>query len=113
MKVVLGMPFLIRSNADVQFAEKELTWKIYTTEEALPTIRQFELIDQKEFAKAVLDENIKTFVMCVSSLRLRMTIHLAKRTQMALFLAIKISIPAKYLDFANVFSKKLANILQE
>ena len=45
MEVVLGMPFLSFSNADVQFAEKELTWKTYTTEEALPTTRQVEIID--------------------------------------------------------------------
>ena len=45
MEVVLGIPFLTRSNADVQFAEKKLTWKIYTTKKALPTIRRFELID--------------------------------------------------------------------
>ena len=37
MEVVLGIPFLTLSNAYVQFAEKELTWKTYTTEEAFPT----------------------------------------------------------------------------
>ena len=77
MEVVLGMPFLTLSNADIQFAEKELTWKTYTTEDALPTTRRVELIDKKEFAKAALDENIETFVMHVSSLSLgsKITIH--------------------------------------
>ena len=37
MKVVLEMPFLTFSNTNIQFAEKELTWSSYTTEEALPT----------------------------------------------------------------------------
>ena len=45
MEVVLGMPFLIFSNADIQFAEKELTWRIYTTKKALTTTRQVEIID--------------------------------------------------------------------
>ena len=58
MKVVLSMPFLIFSNADIQFAEKELTWKTYTIKKALPTTHQVELIDKKEFAKAALDESI-------------------------------------------------------
>ena len=78
MEVVLGMPFLFLSNADVQFAEKELTWRTYTTEEALPTIRRVEIIDRKEFAKAALDENVEAFVVHVSSLGLRMTIYSAR-----------------------------------
>ena len=45
MEVVLGMPFLTLSNANVQFAEKKLTWKTYTTKEALPTTRRVEIID--------------------------------------------------------------------
>ena len=45
MEVVLGMPFLTFNNTDIQFAEKELTWKTYTTKEALPTPRQVEIIN--------------------------------------------------------------------
>ena len=30
IKVVLGMLFLTLSNADIQFAEKKLTWRSYT-----------------------------------------------------------------------------------
>ena len=39
IEVVLGILFLTFSNADVQFAEKKLIWRIYTTEEALLTTR--------------------------------------------------------------------------
>ena len=39
------MHFLTLSNADVYFAEIELTWRIYTTKKALPTIHQIEFID--------------------------------------------------------------------
>ena len=48
-EVVLGLPFLTLSNADVQFLEKKLTWRSYTTAKALPTTKQVELIDKKEF----------------------------------------------------------------
>ena len=45
MEVILGMLFLTVSNVDVQFAEKELTWRTYTTKKALPTNRRIKLID--------------------------------------------------------------------
>lgn len=38
IEVVFGMPFLIFSNLDIQFAKKELSWKIYNTKKALSTI---------------------------------------------------------------------------
>ena len=68
------MPFFIISNVDVQFAEKQLTWKTYTIKEALPTTHQVEIIDWKEFAKAVLDKTIEVFVVHVNSLQSKMTI---------------------------------------
>ena len=79
MEVVLGMHFLTLSNADIQFVEKELTWRTYTTKDALPTTQRVELINKKKFAKAALDENIKAFVVHVNSLSLgsKITIHLA------------------------------------
>ena len=106
MEVVLGMLFLILKNADVQFAEKKLTWRTYTTKEALSTTRQVKIIDQKKFAKAALNENVLAFVMHVSSLRSRMTIHLARKAQLALLLAKKVTMPNKYLDFTDVFLEK-------
>ena len=78
INVVLGMFFLNLSNINVQFAKKELTWKTYTTEEALSTTRWVKLINQKEFSKAALDENIESFIVHVSSLALKMTIYPAK-----------------------------------
>ena len=63
MEMVLRMPFLTLSNANIQFVEKELTWRSYTAIEALPTTKRVELIDKKEFAQAALDEESKTFVV--------------------------------------------------
>ena len=39
-KVILGMPFLKISNADMAFGEETLTWKSYTINKALPTTEQ-------------------------------------------------------------------------
>ena len=67
MEMVLRMLFLTFSNADIQFAEKELTWRFYTAAEALPTTKRVELINKKEFAKAALDKESETFVIHVSA----------------------------------------------
>ena len=69
-EVVLGIPFFTLSNVDIQFVEKELTWRFYTTAEALPTTKRVELIDKKEFVKVALDENSETYVVHVASLNL-------------------------------------------
>ena len=42
-----------------------------------------------------------------------MTIYPARKAQLALLLAKKVTVPTKYSDFADVFSEKLANILPE
>ena len=39
MEVVLAMLFLTINNTNIQFAEKELTWRSYITKKALPTTR--------------------------------------------------------------------------
>ena len=69
MEVVLGMSFLTFSNADIQFAKKKLTWRLYTAVEALLTTKWVELIEKKEFAKAALDEESKTFVVYVAAMK--------------------------------------------
>ena len=112
-EVVLGMPFLTLSNADVQFVEKELTWRSYTTAEALPTTKRVELINKKEFAKAALDEKSETFVVHVAALNLTPGIHLDRAAQIASLLAEEVRIPDEYSDFADVFLAKKALVLQE
>ena len=54
-EVVFGMPFFTLSGVDVDFLGRELWWKTYTTEEALPTTRRVELVGKKEFAAATLN----------------------------------------------------------
>ena len=114
-EVVLGMPFLTFSNADVQFVEKELTWRSYTTVKALPTTKRVELINKKEFAKAALDENSETFVVHVASLNLAPApgIHPDRAAQIASLLTEEVKIPDKYSDFTDVFSEEKALVLPE
>ncbi len=83
MEVVLGMPFLSLSNANVEFAELEkLTWRTYTAAEAIPTTRRVKLINKREFTRAALDENSETFVVHVLALEATM-IHVSQAAQIA------------------------------
>ena len=115
--MVLKMPFLTLSNADIQFAGEKLTWRSYTAAKALPTIiKQVELIDKKEFAKAGFNENVEAFVVHVTSISLskpKMSIHPARKAQIASLIAKEVKILTKYSDFADVFSEKKALVLPE
>ena len=118
MKVVLRMPFLTFSNADIQFAAKELTWRSYTTAEALPTTKRVELIDKKEFAKAALDEESETFVVHVAALEAPlagMAIHPSRAAQISALIQDEAptEVPPEYADYADVFSFDLAMELPE
>ena len=42
-----------------------------------------------------------------------MNIHLAKKAQLALLITKEVTVPIKYLDFADLFLEKLANVLSE
>ena len=68
MGVMLKILFLTLSDANVQFREKELEWRSYTTIETLPTIKKVELIDKREFLFVALDENTKRFVIYIANL---------------------------------------------
>ena len=61
----------------------------------------------------MLDENIKAFVVDISYLGLKITIHSARKAQLALLLAQRVTVPAEYLDFADVFLEESANLLPE
>lgn len=89
------------------FIDQKLTWQSYLSIKALSTTRQVKLIDNKEFTKVALDKNVRTFVVYVAFLNLRqMTIFPARKTQIVLLVAEKVTISVKYFDFANVFLEK-------
>ena len=123
-EVVLGMPFLTLSGADVDFLGRELRWRTYTTEEALPPTRRVELVGKKEFAAAALDPESETFVVHVASLSsdaspssspLELDVHPSRRPHVSGLIAEEAptKVPAKYSDFADVFSPDLASELPE
>lgn len=56
VEVVLSMLFLTLSNSDIQFTEKKLTQKSYIAAKTLSITKQMKLINKKNFAKAMLDE---------------------------------------------------------
>ena len=113
MEMVLGMLFLILSNADIQFAEKKFTWRSYTAVEALPITKQVELIDKKEFAKTALDEESKIFVVHVAALEAPvagMTIYSLQKAQILALIQDETltKVLSEYADYADVFSFDLA-----
>ena len=116
-EVVLGMPFLILSGADVDFAGRELWWKTYTTEEDFSTTRHVELVGKKEFSAAVLDPEHETYIVHVASLTstplASLNIHPFQRPQISDLIAKEAStkVSAEYLDFADVFFPDLASEL--
>ena len=119
-EVVLGMLFLTLSGADVDFLDRELRWRTYTTKEALPTTRRVELVGKKEFAAAALDPESETFVVHVASLSSDaspssspLDVHPSRRPQISGLIAEEAptKVPAEYSDFADVFSPDLASKL--
>ncbi len=115
--IVLGMPFLTMSNADVDFQAQDLQWRSYTTGDVLPTTKQVELIGKKKFAVAALDPEHEAFVVHVAALSVDSgdEVHPLRKAQIAHLKADEVptKIPSKYADFADIFSLKLAAKLPE
>ncbi len=65
--IVLEMPFLTMSNANIDFQARDLQWRSYTTKEVLSTTRRVKLIGKKEFAVAALDQEHEVFVVHVAA----------------------------------------------
>ncbi len=110
--VVLKIFFLTMSNVEVDFQAWDLQWRFYITKNILPTIRQVELIEKKEFTVAVLDSENEAFVIYVATLSINLSddIHPSKKASIAHLKADKAptKVSSKYTDFADVFSPKLA-----
>ena len=108
--VALRMLFLTLSNADIRFTDRESYWKTYSISRALPIIHHIELINQKEFAVAVLGKDDEVFVVYVTSLAVgtKITVHPYWMVWIALLIADKAPVitSTEYSDFADVFSPK-------
>lgn len=76
------MLFFFFDNADIDFEATEFTWKKYLVAEALPITYLVELIDKREFARVILNENLEIFVMHVAELEAtKMRIYLSWANQ--------------------------------
>lgn len=114
MEVVFGISFLTFSTVKIHFAEKELTWKTYTTSKILPITKRVQIIGPKEFAKAVLDPNQEIFIILCTNLFVEpIKVYLDCKVQINALISDKalIILLAKYSDFENVFSKESNAVL--
>ena len=105
-EMILRMLFFKISNADMSFGEGTLTWRTYTTNKVLPTIKQIQIVDPKKIVIAALDVNSKTFVVYVAIWeREEMPVHSKKQIQVGalLFDEALIEVPAEYSDYSNIF----------
>ena len=109
------MLFLKLNNADTSFSKKILTWRTYTTNKALSTIEQVQIINKKDFIIAMLDANSKMFVMHIAIREQeRMPMHSKRQTQIEaqvralLFNKALTEILAEYSNYYNVFSAEYA-----
>lgn len=85
MEVILEMSFL-SSNANINFGERlseKINWRSYIAIEVFFTISGIQLIDKKEFAKEVLNENFETFVVYMIALEAKPMIHPSWAAQIA------------------------------
>ena len=131
-EVVLGISFLKISNAKVVFIEGTLTWKSYTTNKALPTTKQVQLVNQKDFVIAALDADNETFVVHVAiRKREKITMDPEKKVQIEaqswsqsgtrsgvqvgalIFNKAPNEVPAEYSNYSNDFSAENAVKLPE
>ena len=123
-EVVLGIPFLKISNANVAFVEETLTWKSYTTSKALPITKQVQQVDLKEFVIVALDADSETFIVHVAIReREKMVVNPGRKAQIKaqsgarvkalLFDKAPTEVPAEYSNYSNVFLAENAAELPE
>ena len=66
--VAFKILFLIINNTNIDFQPQDLSWKLYTTQNVLLTIKKIKLIGKKEFIVAVFDIKYKVFVVHIATL---------------------------------------------
>lgn len=81
--MILGIFFLSLRNIDFWVDIEKSIWRSYKVTEALPITIRLELIKEKKFAKAGLDENSSMFVIYVVALKAEALIHLSQAAQIA------------------------------
>ena len=115
LEVVLGLLFLTLNSADIDLLRRELWWRTYTTQKALPIIRCNKLVRKKEFAAIAPDSKHEILVVQIASLTSSAGMHPFHRLQIAGLIAKEAptKISTKYKDFADLFSPDLMSKLSE
>lgn len=117
IRVVLIMSFVSLNNVYVYFDAKEFIWRTYTVSEVMFLTKEVELFDKHNFVKLVLNENYKTFFIHIATLKIpaTMLIYPSQIAQIAALLwdNAPTKIPAKYANYANIFSFDLAIKISE
>ena len=110
-EVILGMFFLKISNANVAFGEETLMWKSYTTNKALSTTKQVQLVHPKKFVIAALDADSEIFNVHVTIWKQKkMPVHSKRQAQVWALLFDKAStaVLAEYSNYSDIFLMKNA-----
>lgn len=66
--VAFEMSFLTLNNVEINFNDRELWWKSYSTTKALHITRQVDLVETRVFVTAALILDNKTFLVDIASL---------------------------------------------
>lgn len=87
----------------------------YTTSEVPPTTKEIKVINQKEFAAAVLDSDEEVLVFHIVSLspRFKVEIYPAQKAKIAILDTKKVIFLLEYSDLANVLLEASAIELPE
>lgn len=103
--LILGISFLILSDASILFKEREFTWQFYIPAKVLSTTKQIEIINHKEFGTVVLDPTKEVFIIYVVFLvlKLKISIHPAWAIQIALLVTKKVTILTEHFNIADDF----------
>ena len=114
VEIVFEISFLTFNKVEMDFAEKEFTWKVYTITEALPIMKKIQIIDPKKFIKAALDLEQKVFIIHTVTLFVNlMKIYPDRKVWINILIADKafITILAEYFDFEDIFFKKPITVI--
>ena len=86
---------------------------------SFPNIKRVKLVGKKEFAAIALDPKYETYIVHVASLSstpfVAFDVHSSQRPQISGLITEEVftNVPAKYSDFADVFSSDLTSELPE
>ena len=121
-KVVFGILFLTLTDADVDFLDWELWWRIYTTKKALPTTKHVKIMGKKEFVARALDLEYEIYIVHIRSVSfivslsfspLEFNVHISHRPQISGLITKEAvtKVSDKYINLVDVFSPDLASEL--